>query len=148
MAILLVALSIRTKTYFSCSSFKYSVTASCFNTGFVLWTFIRSLREVRMFLFQSFSSIVTLGFVETIHSVLESKPICIFLLHLFQFIDIASQKLRPLLTSFLSLEFVIISRSLVKTWSWFSSTNLYVVDNHILLCLYRMLYCYLCQWKI
>ena len=63
----------------------------------------------RIFLFQSTSSsIVTLGFVETIRSMLESKPISISLLHLFQFIDIASQKLGPLLRNVLDLEFVII----------------------------------------
>ena len=35
MAILLAALSIRTKTNISCSSFKYLITASCFNTLFL-----------------------------------------------------------------------------------------------------------------
>ena len=63
----------------------------------------------RVFLFQSTnSSIVTLGFVETIRSMVESKPISISLLHLFQFIDIASQKLGPLLRNVLDLEFIII----------------------------------------
>ena len=46
MTILLAALSIGTKTYFSCSSFKYSITASHFSTGFVLWTFIWCFREM------------------------------------------------------------------------------------------------------
>ena len=78
----------------------------------------------RIFLFQSTnSSIITLGLVETICSMPESKPISIFLLHLFQFIDIASQKLGPLLTSFFNLEFVSILRSPVKTWPWCSLTK-------------------------
>ena len=83
--------------------------------------FIRCLIETillstswRIFLFYSTnSSIVTLGFVETIRSMLESKQISH--LCLFQFFDIASQKSRPLLTSFLDLEFVIILRSPVQT---------------------------------
>ena len=61
---------------------------------------------MRIFLFHSANSfVVILGFVEFICSVVEFKPISISLLHLFQFIDIASQ------------EFVIILRSPVKTWS-------------------------------
>ena len=56
-----------------------------------------------------------LGFVETIRSVLEYKPISISLLHLFQFIDIASRTLGPLLKSFLSLVVVVILRLTVKT---------------------------------
>ena len=89
LQILLAALSIGTKTYFSSSSFKYSITASCFNTGFFLWTFIRCLREIillstswRIFPFQSTnSSTVALRFAETIRSMLESKPISISVLH-------------------------------------------------------------------
>ena len=62
------------------------------------------------------SSIVTLGFVETIRSMLESKPTSISLLHLFQFTDIVSRTLGPLLLSFLNLEFLIIAMLPVKTW--------------------------------
>ena len=79
--------------------------------------------------------------METIRSTLESKPISISALHLFQFTDIASRKLGPLRTSFLNLEFFVILRSPVKTWRHDSHRqNLYVVDNHILLCLCRILY--------
>ena len=59
------------------------------------------------------SSVVTLGFVGTTRSMLESKPISIFLLHIFQFIDIA-RKLGAFLTSFLNLEFGIILKSPVS----------------------------------
>ena len=58
------------------------------------------------------SSIVTLGFVETICSMLDSKPISISLLHLFQFIDIVSQKLGH---KFPQFRIFIITRSSVKT---------------------------------
>ena len=141
MMTILSAISIGTKTYFLCSSFKYSITTSCFNSVFVLLTFIWCLREMillstscRTFIFQSAnSSIVILGFFETIRSMLESKPVYISRYHLFQFIDIASLKLRPLLTSFLNLEFVIILTWTVKTWPCFLSKYLYVIDNHILL---------------
>ena len=99
--------------------------------GFVLWTFIRCFREMillsyswRIFLFHSTnSSVVILGFAKTIRSMRESKPISISLLHLFQCIDIASRKLGLLLTSFLNLEFVIVLRSPVRTWPWFSSAK-------------------------
>ena len=73
-----------TKTYFSCSSFKCSITTSCFNIGFVLWTFIQCFRRVilstswRIFLFLSTnSSFFTLEFVEIICYMLESKSISI-----------------------------------------------------------------------
>ena len=103
----------------------------------------------RIFLFHSAnSSVVILGFAETILSMLESRPISISLLNLFQFIDIASRKFRPVLTSFLNLEFAIILRSPVKHGHNSHRQNLYVVDNHILLCLCGMLYRQLCQWKI
>ena len=42
------------------------------------------------------SSFVTLGFIEIIFSMLNSEPISVSLLHLFKFIDISSQELRPL----------------------------------------------------
>ena len=127
--------------YILFSSCKYSITASCFNAGLALWTFIRCFREIillptswRIFLFHSAStSVVILGFVETIRYMLESKPISISLLHLFQFIDIASRKLGPLLTSFVNLEFVIILISTVKTSHDSHPQNLYVFDSHILL---------------
>ena len=51
------------------------------------------------------------------------------------------------MTSFLNLNFFIILKSLVKAWPWHQQ-YLYVVDNHILLCLFHMLYRHLCQWKI
>ena len=71
----------------------------------------------RIFLFYSAnSSVVILEFVEIIRFMLQSKPIYISLLHLFQFIDIALGELGPLFATFLSLEFVIILRSPVKTW--------------------------------
>ena len=79
--------------------------------------FIVNFLENLFFFHSANSSVVILGFVETIRSVLDSKPISYPLLHLFQFIDIASRKLGPLLTSFLNLEFVIIARSAVKTWT-------------------------------
>ena len=88
----------------------------------------------RIFLFHSAStSVVILGFLETIRYMLESKPISISLLHLFQFIDIASRKLGPLFTSFVNLEFVIILISTVKTSHDSHPQNLYVFDSHILL---------------
>ena len=93
----------------------------------------------RIFLFHSTnSSIVTLEFIEIIHSMLESKPISIFLLDLFWFIDIASRKLGPLLTSFPNLEFVDILSHLLKHGHDSDQQNLYGDDNHILLCLFRM----------
>ena len=70
----------------------------------------------RIFIFLSRnSSVVTLRFAETIRSMLDPKPIFIYLLRLFQFIDIASQKLEPLLTGFWNLKFFIVLRSPVKT---------------------------------
>ena len=119
MTILLAALSIGTKTYFSCSSCKYSITVSCFNVGFVLWTFTRCFREIILFL----TSYRILGFVGTIRSMLEYKPISISPLHLFQFTDIASRTLGLLLTSFLDLVVVVILRLTVKIWPWFSLTK-------------------------
>ena len=55
-----------------------------------------------------------LGDYEIICSMLESKRICVSLLHLFNFIDIDSFTLEPLPTSFLNLEFFIVLRSSVK----------------------------------
>ena len=124
-------LLIETKTNFSCSSFRYSINAPCFSMWFVLWIFIQCFREMillstfwRIFLFHSINlSVVTLEFVEIIRSNLESKPVSISLLHSFQFIDIAFQKLGVLLIGFLHLELVVILRSSVETGPWFSSTK-------------------------
>ena len=79
--------------------------------------FIVNFLENLFFFHSANSSVVILGFVETIRSVRDSKPVSYPLLHLLQFIDIASRKLGPLLTSFLNLEFVVIARSTVKTWT-------------------------------
>ena len=103
MVILQAALSNSTKTYFSCRSLKYLVTALCFNTKFALWFFLRCFKELILlstswiiFLFHAVnSSVVTLLFVKIIGFMLESKPVSISLLPLLQFIDIASRKLGP-----------------------------------------------------
>ena len=111
MVILLTALSIETNTYFCVVLTQGLPFIQCLREMILLST------SCRIFHFQSTNtSIVTLGFVETFRSMLKSKPISISRLHLFQFFDIASRKLEPLLTSFLNLEFVIILRSPVKTW--------------------------------
>ena len=83
----------------------------------LLFTFYFLSASWRIFHFHSVnSSVVILGFVDTICTMLESKPISISI-SLFQFIDIASRKLGPLLTSFLYLQFVIFLGSPVKTKS-------------------------------
>ena len=86
LAILLAALSVRIKAYFLCISFKYSTTASCFNTGFVLGTFSDNVLEKWFYCkvlgnsFFLFSPTVTLGLIEIICSMLQSKPISVSLL--------------------------------------------------------------------
>ena len=86
LAILLAALSVRIKAYFLCISIKYSTTASCFNTGFVLGTFSDNVLEKWFYCkvlgnsFFLFFPTVPLGFIEIICSMLESKPISVSLL--------------------------------------------------------------------
>ena len=83
----------------------------------------------RIFIFHSTNSFIVthLGITKIICSMLESKRICVSLLHLFNFIDIDSFTLEPLPTSFLNLEFFIVLRSSVKKWPWFSSTKFYLL---------------------
>lgn len=113
MTILLAALLIRTRTNVSCSSFKYSITAFRKQKKIFLLT---EKESWRIFIFHSTNSFIVtyLGITEIICSMLESKRICVSLLHLFNFIDIDSFTLEPLPTSFLNLEFFIVLRSSVK----------------------------------
>ena len=82
--------------------------------------FYCQLLGVSLFVHSTNCPIFTLGFIEIIRSMLDSKPISISLLHLFQFIDIYSQELRPLRTAFHNLELFTILGLPVETWLWFS----------------------------
>ena len=156
MAILLATLSIGNKAYFSCSSCNYSITAFCFNTGFVLWTFVRCFREMillstswRIFLFHfANSSVVILGYIETIRSMLELNQ-SLFLFCVYSILlTLLHENWDLYLQVFWIYNLLLFYSDPLKHGHTYHRQNLYVTDNHILLCLCRILYRHLCQWKI